>query len=98
MNIKDRFDLTNKVAIITGASKGIGMAMARGLAEFGAKVVVSSRSQEAVDTVASELQLAGFDAIGMACHVGKEADMNRLIEQTTAHYGAQDLGLCELRA
>ena len=50
--MKEQFDLTNKIAIITGASKGIGAAMAQALAEFGAKVVVSSRSQEAVDEVA----------------------------------------------
>lgn len=50
--IKEKFNLTNKVAIITGASKGIGEAMARGMAEFGATVVVSSRKQAAVDAVA----------------------------------------------
>ena len=50
--IKHLFDLSNKVAIITGASKGIGEAMARGMAEFGAKIVISSRKQEAVDIVA----------------------------------------------
>ena len=52
--IKEKFDLTNKVAIITGASKGIGKAMALGLAEFGATVIVSSRKQESVDQVAKE--------------------------------------------
>ena len=52
--IKEKFNLANKVAIVTGASKGIGEAMARGLAEFGAKVVISSRKQEAVDNVASD--------------------------------------------
>ena len=52
--IKEKFNLINKVAIITGASKGIGESMARGLAEFGAKVVISSRKQQAVDEVASK--------------------------------------------
>ena len=47
--IKEKFDLNNKVAVITGSSKGIGKAMAQGLAEFGATVIVSSRKQEAVD-------------------------------------------------
>ena len=45
--IKEKFDLNNKVAVITGSSKGIGKAMAQGLAEFGATVIVSSRKQEA---------------------------------------------------
>jgi len=57
--IKSLFDLTGKVAIVTGASKGIGEAMARGLAEHGAKVVVSSRKQEAVEAVAEGFKSDG---------------------------------------
>ena len=60
--IREKFDLTGRVAIITGASKGIGEAMARGLAEFGATVVVSSRKQEAVDSVATQFQQEGLSA------------------------------------
>ena len=62
--IKEKFNLINKVAIITGASKGIGESMARGLAEFGAKVVISSRKQQAVDEVASKFNSEGLSAIG----------------------------------
>ena len=54
MSIKQRFDLTGKVAIVTGSSKGIGKSIAQGLAENGAKVVISSRKQDAVDTVAKD--------------------------------------------
>tara|TARA_B110000263_G_C15295302_1_gene505341 strand:+ start:1235 stop:1408 length:174 start_codon:yes stop_codon:yes gene_type:complete len=50
-NIRNNFDLTGKVAIITGSSKGIGASIAFALAEFGAKVVISSRNQEAIDPV-----------------------------------------------
>ncbi len=89
--IQPRFNLTDKVAIITGASKGIGECMARGLAEFGAKVVVSSRKQEAVDAVAAELKAAGLEATGIACHVGHEAQLKNLVEQTLAIYGRIDI-------
>ena len=68
--IKSQFDLSGKVAIITGASKGIGESIARGLAEHGAKVVVSSRNQESLDQVAAGFKKDGLEAIGIACHIG----------------------------
>lgn len=89
--IKSQFNLTDKVAIITGASKGIGKAIAQGLAEHGAKVVISSRKQEAVDEVAQSFQAAGLDAIGIACHIGKAEQREALIEKTIAHYGGVDI-------
>ena len=57
----DRFRLDGKVAIVTGASKGIGEAIVRGLAEFGASVVVSSRNQAAVDEIAAAVRADGSD-------------------------------------
>ncbi len=89
--IRNRFDLTGRVAIVTGSSKGIGEAMARGLAEFGARVVVSSRSQEAVEEVAARYRADGLDASGIACHVGDAADRQQLIERTIATYGRLDI-------
>ncbi len=89
--IASRFRLDGKVAIVTGASKGIGAAIARGLAEFGAKVVVSSRRQEAVDEVAAELRAAGLDAIGIACHVGDPEQLDNLVRQTIAICGGIDI-------
>ncbi|MBX7165440.1 MAG: glucose 1-dehydrogenase [Pirellulales bacterium] len=85
------FDLTGKVAIVTGASKGIGEGIARGLAQFGAKVVVSSRKQEAVDEVAASLKAEGHDAFGVACHVGDLAQLDKLVSDTLAHYGGVDI-------
>lgn len=85
------FDLTGQVAIITGASKGIGKAIARGLAEYGASVVVSSRKQEAVDAVVEEFTEAGLPATAVACHVGDEAQLQNLVAQTTATYGGVDI-------
>ena len=89
--IKQKFDLKNKVAIVTGASKGIGESIARGLAEYGAKVVISSRSQEAVDQVAKILREEGYDALGIACHVGEEIQIKKLVEETVNAYGGVDI-------
>ena len=89
--IRSRFELTDRVAIVTGSSKGIGEAMARGLAEFGARVIISSRSQEAVDAVAEQYRADGLQATGIACHVGDAEDRKRLIEQTITTYGRLDI-------
>ena len=89
--IKEKFNLTGKVAIITGASKGIGEAIARGMAEFGAKVVVSSRKQDAVDAVAEKFKKDGLEAIGIECHVADYGQCESLIQQTMDHYGRLDI-------
>ncbi|WP_282075680.1 glucose 1-dehydrogenase [Maribacter aquivivus] len=91
MSIKQRFDLTGKVAVITGSSKGIGLSIAKGLAENGAKVVISSRKQDAVDAVAKEMQEAGFEAIGIACHIGEADQRETLIAKTIEKYGRIDI-------
>ncbi len=82
MNVKE------KVVIITGSSKGIGLAMAEKLCANGAKVVISSRKQEACDEVASKLRARGFDAVGIACHVGDGEQRRSLASKTIEHYGA----------
>ena len=89
--IKEKFNLTGKIAIITGASKGIGEAMARGLAEFGATVVVSSRKQAAVDEVAAQFQADGLKATGIECHVANAEHRAALIEKVMAKYGRIDI-------
>ncbi|NJB87258.1 NAD(P)-dependent dehydrogenase (short-subunit alcohol dehydrogenase family) [Lewinella marina] len=89
--IRPRFDLSGRVAIVTGSSKGIGEAMARGLAEFGAKVIVSSRSQESVEAVAEAYRADGLEATAIACHVGDPDDRQRLVERTLATYGRLDI-------
>ncbi|MFQ5637179.1 MAG: SDR family NAD(P)-dependent oxidoreductase [bacterium] len=90
MTSKD-FSLENKVAIVTGASKGIGEAIAGGLAEAGAKVVVSSRKQEAVDVVALAFQNHGLDAQGIACNMGNPEDIQALVKKTADVYGGVDI-------
>ena len=89
--IKQKFDLTGKVAIVTGSSKGIGESIARGFAEHGAKVIVSSRKQEAVDAVAASFKKDGLEATGIACHVGDEAQLKNLVAKTTEIYGGIDI-------
>lgn len=87
----DQFNLQGKVVIITGSSKGIGKAIAKGLAEKGAQVVVSSRSQEACDEVASEFRKEGLKAIGIACHIGKKEQRKNLVEKTIEAFGRIDV-------
>jgi len=89
--IRSKFDLTGKTAIVTGASKGIGESIARGFAEFGANVVVSSRKQEAVDAVAASFKKDGLSAIGIECHVAKEDHQVRLVEKTMEAFGRVDI-------
>ncbi len=89
--IKPLFNLANKVAIVTGSSKGIGAAIAHGLAEHGARVVLSSRKQEAVDKLAAEFKERGLEAIGIACHVGEPEQRKALIDQTIDRYGGIDI-------
>ena len=89
--IKPQFDLTGKVAIVTGASKGIGESIARGLCEHGAKVVISSRSQNAVDAVAEQFKADGLEAVGIACHVGQEEQLDNLVRKTIEVYGGIDI-------
>ncbi len=90
-SLKNKFDLNGKVAIVTGSSKGIGKSIATGLAEYGAKVVVSSRKQHAVDEVAEELRQKGYDVSAIACHVGEEPQLQNLVEKTVELYGGIDI-------
>jgi NAD(P)-dependent dehydrogenase (short-subunit alcohol dehydrogenase family) len=85
------FSLTDKIAIITGASKGIGASIAHGFARAGAKVVVSSRKQDAVDAVAKEIEAAGGTAFGVAAHMGEAAQIQTLVDTTVARFGGVDI-------
>lgn len=91
MDIKKKFDLTGKVAIVTGASKGIGEYMAVAFAQAGASVVVSSRKQEAVDEVAKAIQEQGGQATGIAANTGSLEDLEQLVNKTIETYGGIDI-------
>jgi len=86
------FDLTGRVAIVTGATKGLGRAMALGLAEAGASVVVSSRKQDACEQVAKEIAAAtGRPTLGAACHVGDWDAIAGFVERVYGHFGRVDI-------
>lgn len=85
------FDITGKVAIVTGASRGIGQSIAEEFAKAGAKVVVSSRKQDSVDAVAQAINENGGEAIGIAAHNGDKDALYALVEKTAEHFGKVDI-------
>lgn len=89
--MSDLFNVDSKVAIITGASRGIGQSIAEEFAKAGAKVVVSSRKQDAVDAVAEAINQAGGTAIGVAAHNGDKEALYALVDKTVEHYGRVDI-------
>jgi NAD(P)-dependent dehydrogenase (short-subunit alcohol dehydrogenase family) len=92
MTILDRFRLDDKVAIVTGGSRGLGRSMAQGLAEAGAHVVVCSRDAAAVQAVAQELtKECGTACRGYACDVTDPAQVERLVGKVLAEFGQIDI-------
>ena len=92
MSFASPFDLTGKVAIVTGSTKGIGRAMVEGLAAAGAEVVVSSRKQQLCDRVAAEVTATtGRRALGLACHVGDWDAIPVFIERVHNEFGRIDV-------
>ena len=85
------FDLTGKVAIVTGASRGIGAAIALALAGAGAHVVLASRKQEGLDAVAAEIVANGGQALALAAHTGDQTAVARLVAQTVDACGGVDI-------
>ncbi len=85
------FSLNGKVALVTGASRGIGEAIAQGFAEAGAKVVLCARKQEGLDAVAGKITQAGGEAIPVACHTGKTEAVDALFERIQADHGRLDI-------
>lgn len=91
MNYREAFDLTGKVALVTGASKGIGEAIARFYAAYGAKVVINSRKQEELDVVARSIKEAGEECTGIAANAGDMKVCQELIEKVISTYGGLDI-------
>ena len=88
------FDLSGKVAVITGASKGIGRAIAERMAEHGAKVVISSRKLDACEEVAKGIRERGGEAVATACPIGRKEELQALVDSTKARWGAIDILVC----
>lgn len=89
--MSDLFSIKNKVAIITGSSRGIGLAIAKRYAEAGAKVVISSRKQDSLDAVAQELKSKNLDVLPIAAHNGKKDSLKTLVQQTIDTFGKIDI-------
>jgi NAD(P)-dependent dehydrogenase (short-subunit alcohol dehydrogenase family) len=85
------FDLSGRVALVTGATRGLGLAISRAFAAAGADLVVASRKDAAVQDVAAELRATGRRAIGCPCHVGRWTDVERLVEAAYEAYGRVDV-------
>ena len=92
------FDLTGKVAIVTGSSKGIGRSIAEQMAAAGATVVVSSRKADACEPVAQVIRQAGGKAEVIPANVGREEDRARLVEETVKRLGRLDVMVCNAAA
>jgi dehydrogenase/reductase SDR family protein 4 len=91
--IQKLFSLENKVALITGASRGIGQAIALAFAEAGAKLVVSSRNRRPpeLEKVAEQIRAMGGQAVAIPAHVGKKAEVQKLVEGTLRAFGRIDI-------
>ncbi len=89
--IQQLFDLTGKTALITGGSRGLGLQLAHALGEAGAKVMISSRKADELETAVAELQAAGIDARWVAADCAKDADIARLADETLQRMGDVDI-------
>src|SRR5262249_37434418 len=85
------FDLSGKVALITGGSRGLGREIALAFADAGADVVIASRKLDACRAAAAEVEARGRRALGVACHVGEWAQLDALVDAAYGHFGRVDV-------
>lgn len=88
------FSLENNVALITGSTKGIGKAIATRMAEQGAKVIISSRNQDACDEVAAEINGLGGQAIAVACNINYKEQLQNLVVKSQEAFGTINTLVC----
>jgi NAD(P)-dependent dehydrogenase (short-subunit alcohol dehydrogenase family) len=91
MNVKQLFDLTGRVAIISGGSMGLGRQMAEGLAEMGANLVLCARKKERCEEAAESLRSLGVQALALGCDVKDKAAIQQVVDATLAKFGRIDI-------
>src|SRR5882724_8501768 len=90
-NVKQLFDLTGRVAIITGGSIGLGRQMAEALAEVGANLVLCARKKERCEEAAHDLEKLGVRALALGCNVKDPASVQQLVDATVSQFGRVDV-------
>jgi len=91
VNVKQLFDLTGRVAIVSGGSMGLGRQMAEGLAEMGANLVLCARTKERCEEAAEALRSLGVQAIALECDVKDKAAIQQVVEETLTKFGRVDI-------
>ena len=91
VNIKKLFDLTGRVAIVSGGSMGLGLQMAEGLAEMGANLAICARKKERCEAAAETLRRHGVKTLALGCDVKDKAAIEQVVEQTLAEFGRIDI-------
>ena len=85
------FDLRGKVAIVTGSSRGLGLASAAGMAAHGARVVISGRKADACDAAVAQIEAAGGEAMAVPCNIGRKEEVQHLVGAALAKWGRIDI-------
>ena len=91
MSVKKLFDLTGKIALITGGSRGLGLQMGEALGEMGAKLAITARKADELEEARAHLAAQGIEALPLACDISKPEQIEPMVSKALAHYGRIDI-------
>jgi len=91
MNVQQLFDLTGKVAVVTGGSRGLGLQIARGLGEAGARVIITARKESELSEAVAELEAEGIDATAVRCDLSDVESLSGVVDGILQSYGQIDI-------